>query len=116
MVIKGGAIAWALMGETNASVAYAQPVWYKPMFGSMSNTSFVFSSSEGVGNVKKLGLRKAVLPVKNTRKIGKRDMVRNSTLPKIEVDPDSYTVKIDGTVPKVPPAERLPLSQLYHLF
>jgi len=116
MVIKGGAVAWALMGETNASVAYAQPVWYKPMFGAMANTSYVFSSADGVENVRKLGLRKGVLPVKNTRKIGKKDMVRNDKLPKIEVDPDSYTVKVDGVTPKVPPAERLPLTQLYHLF
>lgn len=116
MVIKGGAVAWALMGETNASVAYAQPVWYKPMFGAMANTSYVFSSADGVENVRKLGLRKGVLPVKNTRKIGKKDMVRNDKLPKIEVDPDSYTVKVDGVTPNVPPAERLPLTQLYHLF
>jgi hypothetical protein len=112
MVIKGGAVAWALMGETNASVAYAQPVWYKPMFGAMANTSYVFSSADGVENVRKLGLRNGVLRVKNTRKIGKKDMVRNDKLPKIEVDPYSYTVKVDGVTPKVPPAERLPLTQL----
>jgi len=117
MIVKGGAIAWALMGETNASVAYAQPVWYKPMFGSMAgNTSFLFSSMDGIDNVRKLGLRKGVLPVRNTRRIGKKDMVRNSALPKIEVDPDSYTVKVNGETPKVPPAERLPLTQLYHMF
>ncbi|ARM75411.1 urease subunit alpha [Acidianus manzaensis] len=117
MVIKGGAITWAMMGETNASIAYAQPVLYKPMFGYYAPhiTSFVFTSMEGVKEVEKIVKRK-VLPIKNTRKLGKKDMVRNDALPKIEVNPDTYEVKIDGKTPKVPPSETLPLTQLYFMF
>ncbi|WP_210433931.1 urease subunit alpha [Acidianus brierleyi] len=117
MIIKGGAIAWAIMGETNASVAYAQPLLYKPMFGyySAPMVSFFFTSQEGVKEASKV-VKRSVLPVKNTRKLGKKDMKYNSTLPKIEVDPDSYEVKIDGIIPKVPPAVKLPLTQLYFMF
>ncbi|MQL54393.1 urease subunit alpha [Acidianus ambivalens] len=117
MVIKGGAIAWALMGETNASIAYAQPVLYKPMFGyySAPMVSFFFTSQEGVNEASKI-LKRRVLPVKNTRKLGKKDMKYNNSLPKIEVDPDTYEVKVDGVIPKVPPAKSLPLTQLYFMF
>ncbi|BDC18871.1 urease subunit alpha [Acidianus sp. HS-5] len=117
MIIKGGAIAWALMGDTNASIAYAQPVVYKPMFGyySAPMVSFFFTSQEGVKEASKI-LRRRVLPVKNTRKLGKKDMKYNNALPKIEVDPDTYEVKVDGVVPKVPPAKSLPLTQLYFMW
>ncbi|AWR96861.1 urease subunit alpha [Acidianus sulfidivorans JP7] len=117
MVIKGGAITWATMGDTNASIAYAQPVLYKPMFGyyAPNITSYVFTSMEGVKEVEKIVKRK-VLPVKNTRKLGKKDLIRNNALPKIEVNPDTYEVKIDGVVPKVPPSDSLPLTRLYFMF
>jgi urease subunit alpha len=117
IVIKGGAIAWAIMGDTNASVAYSQPLRYKPMFGYYAPhlTSFFFVSQVSVERVSK-SLRRRVLPVKGTRKLGKKDMKYNDALPKIEVDPDTYEVKVNGVVPKVPPSERLPLTQLYFMF
>lgn len=117
MVIKGGVIAWAIMGDTNASIAYAQPLSYKPMFGYYAPhfTSYVFSSQEGVKEVEKV-VKRRVLPVKNTRKLGKKDMIRNNTLPKIEVDPDTYEVKVDGKIPEVKPSEALPLTRLYFMF
>jgi urease subunit alpha len=117
MIIKGGAIAWSLMGDTNASIAYSQPVLYKPMFGyySAKRVSLMFSAQDGVQEISKVVGRK-VVPVKNTRKLGKKDMVFNNTLPKIEVDPDSYEVKIDGVVPKVPPSKWLPFTQLYFMW
>lgn len=116
MVIKGGAITWALMGETDASIAYAQPVLYKPMFG-FNNTSLslLFTADSGVENAKKV-VKRSVAPVRNTRTINKQHMIHNNALPKIEVNPDSYEVKIDGTIPKVPPSKELPLSQLYFLY
>lgn len=116
MVIKGGSIAWALMGETNASIAYSQPITYKPMFGfSYPPLSLLFSSQEGVGNAGKAVRRRAVA-VKNTRNITKQHMKLNYAVPKIEVDPDKYEVKVNGVVPKVPPSRELPLTQLYFMF
>ncbi|NON61590.1 urease subunit alpha, partial [Acidianus sp. RZ1] len=116
MVIKGGAIAWALMGDTNASIAYSQPVLYKPMFGYYTKvTSFMFTSQEGVENASKV-VRRRVLPVSGTRKLGKKDMIRNNALPKIEVNPDTYEVTINGVKPQVPPSRELPLTRLYFMF
>ncbi|MCG3109595.1 Urease subunit alpha [Metallosphaera sp. J1] len=115
MVIKGGAISWALMGETNASIAYAQPVMYKPMFGFRNPLSLLFSSQDGVSKAEKV-VRRRVVPVKNTRTISKSHMKLNDALPKIEVDPDKYEVKVNGVVPKVPPSKELPLTRLYFLF
>ncbi|WP_174631947.1 urease subunit alpha [Metallosphaera tengchongensis] len=116
MVIKGGAVAWALMGDTNASIAYAQPVVYKPMFGYADRSlSLLFSSLDGVERAEKEVKRK-VVPVKNTRGLGKSNMRRNDSLPKIEVDPDKYEVKVNGVVPRVPPSERLPLTNLFFMF
>ncbi|BDB98660.1 urease subunit alpha [Saccharolobus caldissimus] len=117
MVIKGGAIAWALIGDTNASIAYSQPILYKPMFGYFSgkSVSFMFSAAEGVERISKF-VRRRVLPVKNTRHLGKKDMKYNDALPKIEVNPDTYEVRINGIVPKVPPSKSLPLTQLYFMY
>lgn len=116
MVIKGGAIAWALMGETNASIAYSQPVLYKPMFGFGSRaTSLMFSCEEGVERASKNVMRR-VVAVKNTRHLSKKNMWMNAELPRIEVDPDSYEVKVNGLVPKVPPSEELPLTRLYFMY
>lgn len=116
LIIKGGLIAWALMGETNPSIAYSQPVWYKPMFGSyVPHISLFFSSSVGEENISKV-VRKRVVQVKNTRGLNKGMMVRNSLTPSIKMNPDSFLVEVDGVVPKVPPSETLPLTQLYHMF
>lgn len=117
MVIKGGAIGWALMGDTNASIAYSQPVLYKPMFGyySAKTVSLWFSAADGVENISKV-VRRKVVPVRNTRNISKKDMVFNNSLPKIEVNPDTYEVKVNGVVPKVPPSKWLPFTQLYFMY
>jgi len=122
MVIKGGFIAYSLMGDPNASIPTPEPVYYRPMFGSFGNakysTSVTFTSKlairNGVG--KKLGLKKKLLPVKNCRRIGKKDMLYNSLTPKIEIDPETYEVKVHGKLATVPPASKLSLARLYNLF
>ncbi len=119
MVIKGGFIAWAAMGDPSASIPTPQPVIYRPMFGAFGNKAtcmtFVSKSAFEGGIKKRLCLEKMVAPVMNTRNIGKKDMVLNNSMPKIEVDPETYVVKADGKVIKSRPAERLPLAQLYFL-
>ena len=122
MVIKGGFIAYALVGEPYASIPTPEPVYYRPMFGAMGSakyaTSFTFTSKLAVrrGIGKKLGLRKKLLAVKNCRKIGKKDMMYNDLTPKIEIDPETYVVKVDGKVAASEPAEKLSLARLYNLF
>jgi len=122
MVIKGGMINWALMGDPNASIPTAEPQYYRPMFSGLSNlalarTCVTFTSQLAYdhGVHQRLGLRRIVEPVRNTRAITKRDMVRNDAMPKIDVDPDTYQVRVDGVLATVPPAEKLSLAQLYFL-
>jgi urease subunit alpha len=120
MVLKGGMIAWAGMGDLNASIPTPQPVRYRPMFGAFvpraSCVTFVSQAafSGGVGAV--LGLSKPVLAVGNTRAVGKRDMVLNTALPHIEVDPETYRVTADGEALVCEPAAELPMAQRYFLF
>jgi urease subunit alpha len=122
MIIKGGFIAYALMGDPNASIPTPEPVYYRPMFGAMGSAkysiSFTFTSKLAVrrGIGKKLGLRKKLLPVKNCRKISKKDMMYNDLTPKIEIDPETYVVKVDGKIAASEPAEKLSLARLYNLF
>ena len=122
MVLKGGFIAYALMGDPNASIPTPEPVYYRPMFGSMGSakysTSFTFTSKLAIrrGLGKKLGLKKRLLPVKNCRRIGKKDMMYNDLTPKIEIDPETYVVKVDGKIATSEPAEKLSLARLYNLF
>ena len=122
MVVKGGFIAYSLMGDPNASIPTPEPVYYRPMFGALGrakySTSFTFTSKLAIKNrvAKKLGLQKKMLPVKNCRKISKRDMLYNNLTPKIEIDPETYEVKVDGRVATVPAAEKLSLARLYNLF
>jgi urease subunit alpha len=119
MVIKSGMIAWSIMGDPNASVPTPQPVLYRPMFGAhgtaLSESCVTFMSRAGydAGVAQKLGLRRQVLPVSGTRSLTKRHMVRNDALPQIEVDPETFAVKVDGIHATVPPARTLPLTQLY---
>ncbi len=121
MVVKGGFIAWAAMGDPNASIPTPQPVHYRPMFGAFGKArestclTFVSRAAAESRIDERLGLRKRVVPVRNTRRIGKKDMVLNDATPRIEVDPETYVVKADGKVIKSRPATRLPLSQLYFL-
>ena len=122
MIIKGGMIAAAPMGDPNASIPTPQPVHYRPMFGALgrarASTSVTFVSraaaEAGVGD--RLGLGKRCVAVLNTRKVGKPDMVLNDYLPRIEVDPQTYEVRADGERLECEPAAQLPLAQRYFLF
>jgi len=122
MVIKAGTIAMAPMGDPNASIPTPQPVHYRPMFGgfgrAMQASSITFLSAAAmeadVGT--RLGLRRMLRPVRNTRSIGKRDMVLNDALPRIEIDPETYEVRADGELLICEPAAVLPMAQRYFLF
>jgi urease subunit alpha len=120
MVIKGGFIAWSVMGDANASIPTPQPVLYRPMFGSFGGatqaTSATFVSRASLQQVERLGLRKRPVAVANCRKIGKADMVHNSATPHIEVDAETYEVRADGELLTCEPASVLPLAQRYFLF
>jgi urease subunit alpha len=122
IVIKGGFIAWAQMGDPNASIPTPQPMLMRPMFGAQGRalgaTSIAFVSQRAAveGALGDLGLAKQIVAVKGCRGIGKRDMVHNAALPSITVDAETYQVRADGELLQCPPATKLPLSQLYHLF
>ena len=119
LVIKGGLINWALMGDPNASVVTAQPVCYRPMFGAFGSAlpktcvSFVSQAAYEAGVAERLQLQRQVRPVQRTRTITKRDMVRNDALPAITVDPETFAVTADGVHATVPPAKSVSLSRLY---
>jgi len=122
LIIKGGFIPYSLMGDPNASIPTPEPVYYRPMFGAMGlakySTSVTFTSKLAIKNdlKKKLGLKKKLLPVNNCRNISKKDMVYNNLTPKIEIDPETYVVKVDGKIATTEPANKLSLSRLYNLF
>ncbi len=122
IVVKGGFIAWAQMGDPNASIPTPQPLYMRPMFGAygraIGTTSLAFVSARAAaeGALESLGLTKSVVAVRRCRGIGKRDMVHNDALPAIAVDPETYEVRADGELLRCDPAPRLALSQLYHLF
>jgi urease subunit alpha len=119
MVIKGGFISWAVMGDPNASLPTPQPVYYRPMFGAYGNAmaetciTFVSGAAHAAGVKERLGLRRQVHPIKNVRKIGKRDMVRNTGTPNIEVDPETFAVTVDGKHATVTPLKSVSLNQKY---
>jgi len=122
LIIKGGFIAYALMGDPNASIPTTEPVYYRPMFGALGKakqtTSVTFTSQLALDNKleEKLKIQKKLVPVKNCRNIGKKDMLYNDKTPKIEVDPETYEVKVDGEIATVDPAEKLSLARLYSLY
>lgn len=122
LIMKGGMIAAAPMGDPNASIPTPQPVHYRPMFGAygkaLSNTCISFMSQAAVdADVKdQLGLNKKVVAVKNTRSVTKKDMLLNDYMPDISVDPQTYEVKADGELLTCEPAINLPLAQRYFLF
>ena len=121
LILKGGMIAAAAMGDPNASIPTPQPVHYRPMFGAFGGalaTSVTFVSQAALKNplVAGLGLKKPLMAVRNCRGIGKKDMVHNSYTPKIEVDPENYLVKADGELLMCEPAAVLPMAQRYFLF
>jgi urease subunit alpha len=119
LVIKGGLINWALMGDPNASVTTAEPVCYRPMFGAFGSAlprtcvSFVSQAAYEAGVAERLQLQRRVRPVERTRTITKRDMVRNDALPAITVDPETFAVTADGAQATVPPAKSVSLNRLY---
>ncbi len=122
MILKMGTIAAAPMGDPNASIPTPQPVHYRPMFGAFgkampqSRVTFVSEAAMAAGVGGKYGLASKVLPVKNTRLIGKKDMVLNDLMPTISVDPETYEVHADGVLLTCEPAEVLPMAQRYFLF
>ena len=122
MVLVGGSIAMAQMGDPNASIPTPQPVMSRPMWGAMGRSvergAVIFASGAAVeaGIGKTLGLAKDVLAVKGTRGIGKADMILNDATPEIEVDPETYEVRADGELLTCEPAETLPMAQRYFLF
>ncbi len=122
LVIKGGMIAWAQMGDPNASIPTPQPLIMRPMFGAFgratgaTSVSFVSKLAVAEGRLDALRLGKRVVAVERCRGIGKRDMKLNDALPKIEVDPESYEVRADGELMTCEPAKVLPLAQRFALF
>jgi urease subunit alpha len=122
LVLKGGMLIYAQMGDANASIPTPQPVYPRPQFGAygraLSKTcmSFVSQASLDAGIVEKYGLQREVVAVKNTRKIGKADMKRNDATPKIKVDPETYQVWVDDQKVGSEPAKVLPMAQRYFLF
>jgi urease subunit alpha len=122
LVIKGGFVAWAQMGDANASIPTPQPLIMRPMFGARAPASgaisiaFVSARAREEGHVHALGLRKQISVVRGCRGIGKRHMKLNDALPKMEVDPESYEVRADGELLRCEPALWLPLAQRYSLF
>ena len=121
LILKGGAIAAAAMGDPNASIPTPQPVHYRPMFaafGKALKSSVTFVSKAALKNpeLKKLKLEKPLVAVKNVRQVGKKDMVHNSWQPKISVDAETYEVRADGELLVCEPAKVLPMAQRYFLF
>src|SRR5512133_2437382 len=122
LVVKGGLIAWAQMGDPNASIPTPQPVAMRPMFGAMGGAvgataiAFVSRAAVEAGTVEPYRLAKRVEAVRGCRGVGKRDMRLNDALPRLEVDPETYRVRADGVLLESRPAERLPLAQRYFLF
>ena len=122
MVIKGGFIAWSVMGDANASIPTPQPVIYRPMFGSFAGArhstsiTFVSQAALAAGIPAKLKLQKKIATVRKCRGLSKHDMIHNTALPKIEVDPETYEVRADGQLLACEPAKTLPMAQRYFLF
>jgi urease subunit alpha len=121
LIIKGSFIPYLLMGDPNASIPTPEPVHYRHMFGALGrakySTSVTFTSKLAIKNslLKKLGLKKKLLPVKGCRNIGKKDMILNDLTPEINIDPETYIVKVNGKVATTESASKLALSRLYNL-
>ncbi len=122
VVVKGGMIAWAQMGDTNASIPTPQPELPRPMFGAAPGVApglslaFVSNAAIDDGLPDRLGVRRRFAVIDDTRAIGKADMRLNDAMPRIEVDPDSFAVRIDGELVTEAPAVELPMAQRYFLF
>ena len=121
MVLIGGSIVCAQMGDPNASIPTPQPVYSRPMFGAfgraVERSAVLFASGAAAdGLAESLGLAKDVLPVEGCRGIGKADMIHNDAMPEVEVDPETYEVRADGELLSCEPAKELPMAQRYFLF
>jgi urease subunit alpha len=122
VVVKGGMIAWAAMGDANASIPTPGPVLPRPMFGAYgraapsTSVAFVAPAALDDGLADRLGLARPLVPVADTRRLSKADLPENDTLPRIEVEPDTFTVRIDGAVVEEAPVGSLPMAQRYFLF
>jgi urease subunit alpha len=120
MVLKSGAIAAAIIGDPNGSIPTPQPQYYRPMFAAFgrcrAQSSVTFVSRAGVEKAQRLGLAKKVLPVMNTRSIGKHSMLLNNAVPRMEVNPETYEVRADGRLLTCEPARVLPMAQLYFMY
>ena len=122
LVVQGGTISLAAMGDPNASIPTPQPVHYRPMFGSFGGSlargslTFISQAAQAAGVAERYGLRKSTVAVKDCRSVTKASMVHNSYLPKMEIDPQRYTVRADGVLLTCEPATKLPLAQRYFLF
>lgn len=122
LIIKGGFVAYSLMGDPNASIPTTEPIYYRPMFGALGNakksTSVTFTSKLAIekGLSSKLNVQKKLVPVENCRSISKKDMIHNNLTPNIQINPETYEVKVDGKVATVKPSDKLSLSRLYNLY
>ena len=122
LVLKGGSIALAAMGDPNASIPTPQPVHYRPQFGAFGGAlargslTFVSQAAQSAGVAQRYGLAKTTVAVQNCRSVTKVSMVHNSYLPKMEIDPQRYTVRADGVLLTCEPASQLPMAQRYFLF
>jgi urease subunit alpha len=122
VVLKGGFIAWAAMGDANASIPTPQPVYARPMFGAApmvaaaSSLYFVAPETEGSRLKNELGVTRQLVAVSNTRSVSKADMLLNDALPEIRVEPDSFAVRVDGELIEPQPVTELPMAQRYFLF
>lgn len=122
MIIKGGFIAASRMGDANASIPTPQPVFYRNMFGAFGKAkyktcmTFVSKASLENGSISALALNKDIRPVKRCRDISKKDMILNDATPRIDVDPETYEVKVDGELVYCEPLKELPMAQRYFLF
>jgi urease subunit alpha len=121
-VLKGGSIALAAMGDPNASIPTPQPVHYRPQFGAFGGAlakgslTFVSQAAQVAGVAQRYGLAKTTMAVQGCRGVTKAHMVHNSYLPKMEIDPQRYTVRADGVLLTCEPASKLPMAQRYFLF
>jgi urease subunit alpha len=120
MVLKSGVIAAAIMGDPNASIPTPQPEYYRPMFGAfgraLTESSVTFVSQAALAKTETLGLAKKLLPVTNTRKIGKHSMILNGATPHMEINPETYEVRADGRLLTCEPAKVLPMAQRYFMY
>jgi len=122
LVLKGGMIAYSTMGDPNASIPTPQPVLYRPMFATkgdakyQTSITFVSKAAYEKGIHEQLGLKKKVKPVHGIRKLTKKDLILNDKTPKIDVDPQTYEVRVDGQLVTCEPAEIVPMAQRYFLF